>query len=361
MAQTEQKKDSKQVVVELTMTLEEARSVIWPWDNLPVPMGKLLESRQIGIRDLAWAANYAGDSQVREAARTQLAHWLKLPITFEIPQIADPELRFGPKVIEGSHYLEDSERDNMVEFSAYAGFAIGAGVMLAASLVQTLITYVIPQFAAGNFIGIVCLAIFVVLGIGWIVWFLYNRMRRLLNQFRTFRQGREGEHQIIERLRIALDNRWTIFHNLILPDRKDDNDIVLVGPGGVWTVEVKSSRGTVRAQGKKWEVLTKKGWVGVRDDPYSQVTGKALQLNDFLKRQGIVRYVQRAIALAEPQPISNFTSSEIPVWLLPTIDQQTGNLKTDKPPTQKEITDIVSALEGIVSKQIAREEAKYAK
>ena len=46
--QTEPKKDSKQVVVELTMTLEEARQVIWQGTRAPrEPMGELLDSKQI--------------------------------------------------------------------------------------------------------------------------------------------------------------------------------------------------------------------------------------------------------------------------------------------------------------------------
>ena len=140
-----------------------------------------------------------------------------------------------------------------------------------------------------------------------------------------FRTGRIGEEKVVERLRAALDNRWTIFRNLHLPGHADDIDIVLVGPGGVWAIEVKSSRSTVKIEGKKWELQVKGRWITARNNPSDQITTKARLLNDFLKRQGITRWVERAIALASPQPISNFDLSEIPVWLLPTIEERVTN------------------------------------
>ena len=76
MAQAELTKDPKRIVVELTMTVEEARKVIWQGRGPREPMGSLLDNDQIDHRDLTWAVDRAYKPEVRAAARTMLANWL---------------------------------------------------------------------------------------------------------------------------------------------------------------------------------------------------------------------------------------------------------------------------------------------
>ena len=99
-------------------------------------------------------------------------------------------------------------------------------------------------------------------------------------------------------------------------------------------------------------------WVSAPNNPSDQITAKARLLNDFLKRQGITRWIERAIALASPQPISNFDLSEISVWLLPTIEERVTHLSTRVPPTEKDIQQIVAVFNDLATKQIAIEDAK---
>jgi len=344
--QTEPKKDSKQVVVELTMTLEEARQTIWQGTRAPrKPMGEILPAKQLDSSDLAWAVDCGFDPKFREAARTLLAHWLGQPATLE------KTLRYGPQVIEGSHYLEDKELENLVYASGFIGLAVMGSVVLVFSALSDFLQ---GKYAAAP----IAAAIVLLLGAGIILFFV-RLMKKRFDDFRMFRTGRLGEEKIVERLRAALDNRWTIFRNLHLPGHADDIDIVLVGPGGVWAVEVKSSRFTVRIEGKKWELQVRGRWITERDNPSDQITITARLLNDFLKRQAITRWVERAIALASPQPISNFDLSEIPVWLLPTIEERVDHLSTRIPPTEKETQQIVAIFKDLAAKQIATEEAKY--
>lgn len=350
MAQVDPKTDSKQVVVELTMSLEEARRFTWLGTRAPrEPMGQLLDSKQLDLSDLAWATEVGYDPQFREAARTLLAYRIGRPT----PR------RYGPRVIEGSHFLEDSEREKLIEFSFLSGFAFGVFLWIIVALLQTVFTSVIPQLNNGNIATAIVILLFSMSIIILLGWFLYKQMKLSLNLYRDFQQGRKGEEEIVDRLRTALDNRWTIFRNLILPNQKDDIDIVLVGPDGVWAIEVKSTKSTLRVTGKNWTVQTKKGWFPTTSNPSNSVTKKAFQLNDYLKRQGIERFVERAIALATPQPITNFEASEIPIWLFANIEDKVANLKTRKPLTEEESNRIVKLLEDLAVKQIAIEDAKY--
>ena len=345
MAQTEPKQDSKQVVVELTMPLKDARQVLWTGRGAHEPMGQLWDNHGLDSKDLAWAIDCAFNSQVREAARTLLAYWMGQPVTLE------KTLRYGPEVVEGSHYLEEQESNSMITIAILLGYGVGAAV--------TMILFALQQILSGQgWVGIVLGLIITLVIVSLMFWF---NIKRAGEKYRTFRVGREGEEEIVERLRSALDNRWAIFRNLHLPGHDDDVDIVLVGPGGVWAVEAKSSHATLRAQGMKWEMQTRKGWGDVRINPSEQVNKDARQINEFLKKHGIVRWIERAIALASPQPVTNFELSEIPVWLLPTIEEKVGGLFTRYPPTEEETKKIVGIFKDLATKQIAKEDAESKK
>ena len=312
-------------------------------------MGKLLDAKQISYRDLAGAVLRAYDPRVQEAARTLLASWLGKPWT----------MHYGAQVIEGSYYLEDNEHDNLVESSMYVGAAIGFAFAVIFLIFFGIIPWIFLQVAMGNLTAVAITTPAVLLLIGWLIREFYLRIKVPYKNYRAFEAGRKGEEKVVDRLRNALDNRWTIFRNLHLPGHNDDIDIVLVGPAGVWALEVKSTRTNTRVQGKRWEMQVQKGWVSSRENPSDQVTKDARQLNDFLKRQGIVRWVERAVVLTGYQPITNFTDSEIPIWLLPTLEENVGVLTTRMPPTQKEIEQINVLLKELSKRQITLEDAKY--
>ncbi len=88
---------------------------------------------------------------------------------------------------------------------------------------------------------------------------LYARYayKKMMAESRNFRQGREGEQWVAERVSAKLDNRWTVFRNLNLPNRKGDLDLVLVGPArglcvrgkGLWAYREGEPRGVGGAKG----------------------------------------------------------------------------------------------------------------
>ncbi len=351
--QTEPRKDSKQIVVELTMPLEEARQVIWQGRGVHDPMGQLIDAKQIDKGDLAWAVDCGFEPKFREAARTLLAYWLGQPATLE------KTLQYGPQVIEGSHDLEDIERKNLIQASAFFGLTFGFIGIYLTMFVTNWIFDLFKHWGQGEYLGVVLALLFDVGCFAGAVWLLLRYIKQKYDTSKSFRTGREGEEKVVERLRSALDNRWTIFRNLHLPGHNDDIDVVLVGPAGVWAMEVKSSRSTVKIEGKKWELKVKGRWVSAQNNPSDQITVNAKLLNDFLKRQGITRWIECAIVLASSQPISNFDLSEIPVWLLPTIEEKVTNLSTRVPPTEKDIEQIVAIFKDLATKRIAIEEVKY--
>jgi hypothetical protein len=323
------------------MSVAEALKVFWQGRGPRQPIGQLLEARELGRQDLVWAAASGYDEQFKRAARTLLANWPTL--------VTQPQRMYGPEVIRGSYYLEDTEFETL----AMLWMVIGATFVVGLNFVLSLI----GQFLSptSNIVSNVLSVVFVAGALATMFWYVRRRFRL----YKNFRIGRVGEDEVVEKLRTALDSRWTIFRNLHLPDRKDDLDIVLVGPGGIWVVEVKAFGGTLRVRNQLWERQTKRGWTKLDTNPVGQVKGNAQQLYDFLQRKGItINWVDPAIALAKPQRVSDIISPELPVWLIATLPQQVANLTTRKPLTAAEIQQIVAVLKSEAEKQIAREEKK---
>ncbi len=341
-------KDSKRIIVDLTMSVEEARQVMWIGRGPHEPIGKLFDSKQINSGDLAWAIDKAYSPHVRTASRTLLANWLGQPESIEVTQ------RYGPKVIEGSHYLEDEQDTHF----ALAFFQIGVFcALLFAAIIQVTLNFQKTIEIVNSSGGVLALLIVLLVFAGGLLLWVKN-IKESISEYRHFRKARLGEESVVERLRVCLDNHWIIFRNIKLPNRKDDLDLVLVGPQGVWVLEVKSYGGTLRFQNGKWERQEKGKWKKADYEPSAQVRGNAQRLNDFLRREAIpIRWVETVVALTEPQPITNFEDSETPIWLLPQIEDKVKHLTTRTPPNEKEIEQIVKSLTKLVEKQIAIEES----
>jgi hypothetical protein len=348
MAQVENAKDSKQVIVNLTMTVAEARQVIWQGRGPREPMGNLLDTNQINYGDLTWAIDKAYKPEVRAAARTLLAYWLGEPATLETTR------RYGPEVIEGSHYLEDQETDGMMQFMLYMMSGIFFVFIAIWNILQQVLANKAGPIPLPTVIAI-NLLIAVVVGL-WI----FRKTKQQFARWKNSRRGRLGENAVVETIRAAVDNHWTIFRNLHLLDRKDDIDIALVGPGGVWAVEVKAFGGSVRSQNGLWERQTKQGWKKLDQNPSRQATENAKRLNHYLQQQGINRWVEKAVILSEPQAISNFEHAD-DVWILPQVESNVANLSTRTLPTEDEIRRVVELFRDLATKQVAAEEAKYKK
>ncbi|MBI5876096.1 MAG: NERD domain-containing protein [Chloroflexi bacterium] len=341
------------VSIDLTMSEAEARATLWQGRGPREPMGRMLDSKQLDSNDLAWAIGHAYNPQVRAAARTLLALWIGKPATEKETE------RFGPEVIIGSHYLEEQETDNLTQFAFYAGFGYGVVAIGGCAFGLPLIALFIISVISGQPNAVLALELVAVLVVfGGVALELYRRMRRNALAFRSFRAGRKGEEAALEILRAALDNRWTIFRSLHVPGHQSDCDLILVGPSGVWLLEVKAYRGTLRVDGRRWERQTKRGWRTLEENPSDQVARNATRLNDFLQRQGIKRWIDTAIVLAEPQPISNLEGSEIPIWLLPQLENKVAKLTTRNLPNDADLAKIVKILTDVAAKQLAKEEAE---
>jgi len=297
------------------MTLGQARAVRWPFRSINQPIGDALDEGKITTKDLIWATESVTQERVQAAVRTVLLSRLS--------DVEPAELPRPLSVITGSRYTEREER--LAVF--FTGFIAGIFlcIMVTASLGSLLALVLrLPIW--------VSLALWIAIGL---MVLLYRLTGRSIRRFETFRAGRLGEEQVVERLRAVLDNRWVLFRNFTWPSRRgSDIDLVLVGPGGVWAFEVKAYTGAVRNRGDTWEYRGKRDWRKLGTHPGQQARRNAARLHSFCTEQGLnIPWVQPVVIWAtdegsdEPSHgILTLEQPATPVWPAEAISETAGEL-----------------------------------
>lgn len=303
------------------MTIEAARRVKWPFRDVKGrSMGDLLDQRLLTLKDLGYAVENAGERPVRQAA-----------VTLMLDRLAQAEPPAGPLRVVRSERRSFSEY-RQLQIVLVQGILLGVGIVV--FLVSTgwwLWKYVpvwqdpatITRFLSPS--GLLAVSIIVIAC--WLMDRLakYASTRlgdRFETELRANRLGQLGEERVAEALRAHLDSDWTLYRNIILPGRKGgDLDAVLVGPTGIWALEIKNYTGAYRYVRNRWECQTKRGWVSARSRPSDQVRRNATRLHDFLEADDIAQYVKGVVVWANPDSPIEVADSDTPVWRLDRLEE----------------------------------------
>jgi hypothetical protein len=180
----------------------------------------------------------------------------------------------------------------------------------------------------------------------WLPLFLMDRViNRLDKEIENYRRGEEGEDKVVEKARQALDGNWVLFRNVVLPGRRQaDLDIVLVGPPGVWAIEVKTLRGHYRNVGEAWLYQAGSRWKRMRKSPSGQASAGARALKNFLRADGIKTYVPEAVAWADQTGCITLEDPTVPVWTLDRLEDELGNLSNGRGISEADRERIVQKL-----------------
>ena len=118
--------------------------------------------------------------------------------------------------------------------------------------------------------------------------------------------GIEGEHRVAAELGRALNDEWTLLHGYV--NRRGEIDYLLLGPSGLFAIEVKTVNATVHIDGDHWRAdkydrygnLVEQRPIADRKgrSPSRQLTEPAAELESFLHRRGQRAQVQRVVLLA---------------------------------------------------------------
>jgi hypothetical protein len=338
--------------LELSITEDEARATLWPFPpHKQQPMGELVDSRSLSLKDLGYAIENAWDRRVRDAAILLMAQRLR-------QVVAEPRDDTGPPslVSGGSSFSLRRERLWIMVMGAFLAVVIIAfafALFFSVRMFVRGIRHAMPVTAIvlNPTLIIALAAVLLGLIIGyWIIgkvlgWILETIMHRI----ESHRQGHGGEQRVLDAVRQNLDGAWTLFSNVELPERRGgDIDMVLVGPSGVWVLEVKNFEGAYRNYGEHWDYRAGKDWKPARKrGPSRQARDNAVRLANFLRADGLRQYVEPAVVWANEATTPEVEQPVVPVWTLDRLSDELGNLQRGRKldeATQAQIVDKLTAL-----------------
>ncbi len=117
----------------------------------------------------------------------------------------------------------------------------------------------------------------VLLAILFAIIYAVDTYRLAEKKYFKFDDGIFGENRVLKLLR-ALPDEYSIYRNC-QTQQNNDTDFIVVGPTGIFVIEVKSSTGKIDFDGQR---LTINGRPFIGKDPISQVWGEALSLRQYL-------------------------------------------------------------------------------
>lgn len=184
-----------------------------------------------------------------------------------------------------NHYLLEQD----VKYMAYS--------MLVLLLPVVLLWVVYKLLPIGwTFVGIVVFLLFLFKLSEPIVDFFKRKAGR-------FFRGWKGERHIKTILR-ELPDDWSVFEDVVLPGKRGDIDFVIVGPTGVYILEVKAHGGVIGYNGY---ALTVNGKMFRDKDFLRQTHGQLRRLKDFLyAKTGHSVYINAAVVFANDYATTHF-------------------------------------------------------
>jgi len=340
-------------IQDLSMTEQQAAQVVFPFRQLNRPLGVLLREGHIGLRDLAYVVHRAYSPRLRWAAAV-MGYWVlehqgggQESASQKVRPSADREMatrarsasayhRFpaadatpaavgqastvpaeepgpsrGPlRVYRGSRFLQRQVQvhERRVTWASYAlralvvvlaVFSVAGGLYLTLGLHDRLWGTVVTWSG-----------VLILLAVSRVVpWF-----DRLKAQREAYRQGLAGEERLARLLRGKLDGRWALYRNLVLPDGQGDLDAVLLGPRGVYLLEVKAYQGAHRVRGGEWYRRRWGKWVEMDANPTRQAMRNALRLAEFLRARGLEVWVEPRVVWAGQGRVWIDGQPEVLLW-----------------------------------------------
>jgi hypothetical protein len=316
------------------ISLQQARAKPWPFgQHKSQPMGQLVASKQLSLKDLAYAVETAWDDGVRKAAMALMLERLD-----QILKEPPPSTGLLEVVSGGRSYAAQRE----TWFTFLQGGLMGLLLSGMVAIVVGQIRYWSTPHAPGKTLAEVLssptqtIAFFIFLLLAVLFTWYVIRLpeiadKRLQKSVDEARRGQEGEQRVVDTILQALNGSWKIFRNARVPGaRRGDVDLILVGPPGVWALEVKNLQGEYRNIGDTWEYRHGKTWRRSSAQPSQEARKHAAGLGGFLKADGIQVFVEPAVVWANPESLVSVEHPSVPVWTLDRLPDELGNISYSK-------------------------------
>src|SRR5258708_26797924 len=328
------------------LTMDQIRAIEWPIPPYQgQPMGALFDKQQLPLKDLGYAAENAWEQRVRQAAVALMLVRLN-QVLMEPPSPAG----LLHVVSAGRSFSERRQTLYVFIEASLIGALEGALFIMFIDQIRAISTTPSKPLSAAlaSPASIIGLIIFLGLMIGLfklgavVLDFLLNRIDK---QILYYRRGHEGEERVVAAMHSVLDGNWFLFRNIVLPGRnKSDLDSILVGPSGVWVVEIKNFTGEYRNTGEGWEYRARNRWKAAKNNPSRQAQDNAVRLASFLKADGIQQWVTPAVVWANPEAQLQVENPLVAVWTLDRLPDELDNIWQEKSLPESKRQQIVDKL-----------------
>jgi len=115
--------------------------------------------------------------------------------------------------------------------------------------------------------------------------------------------GREGEKIVRQVLSENLSDDYTVFVGV--PVRNGDIDCVVVGPTGVFAIEIKHHKGQIQYNGGGWRQIKighgGTAYFGSLKDPEKQLFTAMFDLKDYLKQKSVDVFIKGVVTFTHPE------------------------------------------------------------
>ncbi|MEA3310542.1 MAG: nuclease-related domain-containing protein [Chloroflexota bacterium] len=318
-----------------------ARRVVWPFKGLNQPIGNLLDKQIINLHDLAYAVANAYTQELRSAAavlgaeivcrqltplerkglaKNQIRQVSLTPSAVPIHTAAIPSIGVAPAPV-----ASDSKQTlQIVNGSKYLTQQLRRRQHWAAILMVVVLDLWLLSLFIGVVVVIVQLLHLAQVSLGWLVasgallvgaLLILPRAEQLIDEIENYKKGRKGEQLVAKALRNNLNQRWTLFRNIILPGRQDDIDAILIGPNGIYALEIKTFSGTHRNIGDSWQRKYGPLWHKLSRNPGRQAQRNAQRLHDYLQQCDVTVWIEPRVVWASRSKLL-LSKPTVPVWQL---------------------------------------------
>ncbi len=324
----------------LKISLEQARNTPWPMHPFKGQlMGSLVEKQKITLRDLGFLAENAWDERVKQASIALMS--VRLHQALEEPISSKKFIH----VVRGGRSFSARRQ----YFLTLTQGVLGGGLL--GFLLRDLFLSIehFQQAQALNRVNgtpapslltaIVAILIFVFLL--FLLWGFLKILDLIMNhldkRIKHHRKGEEGEQRVVDVIQQVLDGEWWLFRNILIPGRnKADLDAILVGPTGIWVLEIKNFSNNHRNIGERWQYEKNGKWYNSRSSPSQQAQNNAARLGNFLKVNGLQQWVKPILVWANTESTATAQNNTVPIWTLDRLRDELGNLWEGAPiPTDK--------------------------
>ena len=130
-----------------------------------------------------------------------------------------------------------------------------------------------------------------------------------------------GHQRMAEMISAVLGDEWTLFQNVTIGSTLSTIDGVLVGPHGIFALELKNGTAPHRNQENRWQLRNEgQTWRTASDNPSLRIQQKATQLSHFLTKELLTISVYPRIVWVSDEwlltenpvvPIWNWQQSEV--------------------------------------------------